>query len=55
MDPEFKWNLVKVLHKIKCEEKESNTLLFWIMKNGLGIGFYFGNNLYNIFGEKSIL
>lgn len=43
------------MSKIKCEEKESNILLFWIMKNGPDIVFYFENSLYNIFGEKRIL
>lgn len=55
MDPEFKWDVVKVLYKKKWEEKESNVLLLWIMKNGLDIGFYFKDSLYNISGEKRIL
>lgn len=41
--------------KKKCEEKETKVLLFWIMKNGLDIGFDFENSLYSIFGEKRIL
>lgn len=55
MDPEFKWNVVKVLSNIKYEEKESNILLVWIMKNGLDTVLFWKQSIQCFWGKENSL